>query len=366
MPKKEHPKKTESKIVMVCSSVSECARATLFEADVESQRFFKRTIRRIKRYKYWKEAGYAAFALVLWFAGIYIIFFSAPPGFPDGLILRVRKGATVSQVAAGLREKKIIRSELLFKILTRLKNEKGVIAGDYKLPKRASVFNVASRLAGGIFGIEDSKITIVEGHNSRELATLLNKSLPAFDEKAFLDLAGKEEGRLFPDTYFIKPTYDETDIVNLMTDNFKLQTLPLQSEIAQTGHNFDEILTMASIIELEARTPETRRMISGILWNRIKRGMKLQVDCVFPYLIDKYSLHLTVADLGLDSPYNTYKYKGLPPGPISNPGIDSIKAAISPAKTGYLYYLSDSKGEMHYATTYATHMANRRKYLAGQ
>jgi len=94
--------------------------------------------------------------------------------------------------------------------------------------------------------------------------------------------------------------------------------------------------------------------------------MKLQVDAVFPYIMNKYSLKLTVNDLQYDSPYNTYKYLGLPPGPVGNPGLDAIKAALEPTKSNYLYYLSGKDGTMHYATTYKAHMANRAKYLPGQ
>jgi len=120
---------------------------------------------------------------------------------------------------------------------------------------------------------------------------------------------------------------------------------------------------MASILEKEGATTKDREMISGILWKRISIGMKLQVDAVFPYIIGVNSLQLTKAQLQTDSPYNTYTHAGLPPGPISNPSMDSIMAAITPTKSNYLFYLSDLHSVMHYCANYACQQANAAKYL---
>ena len=120
---------------------------------------------------------------------------------------------------------------------------------------------------------------------------------------------------------------------------------------------------MASIIEREAITPEARRIVSGILWKRIKMGMPLQVDATFAYVNGKNTYELTAEDLHIDSKYNTYEYKGLPPGPICNPGLDSIIATIEPTATPYLYYLSEKNGTMHYAKTFEEHKMNKVKYM---
>ena len=120
---------------------------------------------------------------------------------------------------------------------------------------------------------------------------------------------------------------------------------------------------MASIIEGEAVTPEDRRIVSGILWTRMKNGMRLGVDAPFAYIMGKGSLELTQTDLATTSPYNTYRVAGLPPTPINNPGIDAIAAALAPSSTPYLYYLSDKEGSMHYARTFAEHKLNKEKYL---
>jgi len=120
---------------------------------------------------------------------------------------------------------------------------------------------------------------------------------------------------------------------------------------------------MASLLEEEARALETRRIIAGILWNRIKLGMLLQVDAVFPYIIGKNTYEVTLDELQVDSPYNTYKYPGLPVGPISNPGLSAIKASVTPIESKYLFYLSDKAGRMYYAENFEKHKENRIMYL---
>ncbi len=318
---------------------------------------------KLNHYKFWRETGLTVLAFSLWLLGLYAVFCSAPFGFPEGTIMRVHKNTSISQLSLSLYDKEMIRSPFVFKVLTSLFDSGKVFAGDYRFKDKENVFTLARRFTRGEFGINPTRVTILEGSSSREIATLLDKKLPVFEKDAFIALAEKQEGHLFPDTYFIKPSDDEGDIIKLMTDNFEKQLSKIKLDVLASNRSFDDILTMASIIELETRTPESRRMVSGILWNRIKKDMKLQVDAVFPYIMNKYSLQLTMKDLQTDSPYNTYKYKGLPPGPVGNPGLDSIKAALNPTKTSYLYYLSDKQGKMHYAETYKGHMANRRKYL---
>ena len=120
---------------------------------------------------------------------------------------------------------------------------------------------------------------------------------------------------------------------------------------------------MASLVEKEARTIASRRLVAGILWNRLELGMPLQVDAVFGYIFNRETYSPSFADLTTESPYNLYLHKGLPPGPINNPGLDALGATLNPTKTDYLYYLTGTDNLMHYATTYAGHLANQRKYL---
>jgi UPF0755 protein len=149
----------------------------------------------------------------------------------------------------------------------------------------------------------------------------------------------------------------------MLSDNFEKQILSVDFDKSLTSKKLDEIITMASIIEGEAVKDEDRRLITDILWRRIEIGMPLQVDTTFMYINGKSSSELTKADLKINSPYNTYVNKGLPPGPISNPGIEAINAVIFPTANKYLYYLSDKNGDMHYAETFAEHIRNKEKYL---
>jgi UPF0755 protein len=168
---------------------------------------------------------------------------------------------------------------------------------------------------------------------------------------------------MFPDTYFFRPGQSTEAILSVFENNFSVKLLKAQKAIAASGHSLDEILTMASILEKEASKTQDRQKIAGVLWHRIDVGMPLQVDSVFPYILGKNTFQLTLEDLKYDSPYNTYKYKGLPPGPINNPGLDSIIAAATPEKSKYVFFLSDRQGNFHYSVTYTGHLANKRKYL---
>ncbi|PIP73278.1 MAG: hypothetical protein COW88_02715 [Candidatus Lloydbacteria bacterium CG22_combo_CG10-13_8_21_14_all_47_15] len=148
-----------------------------------------------------------------------------------------------------------------------------------------------------------------------------------------------------------------------MKENFIEKISTTAPAIKDFGESVHDVVVMASLLEKEARTMETREVIAGILWKRLKDGMPLQVDAVFPYINGKNTFQLSLEDLQVDHPYNTYTRKGLPPGPIANPGLDAIIAAINPEDTPYYFYLSDKEGMMHYARTFDGHLANKARYL---
>jgi UPF0755 protein len=148
-----------------------------------------------------------------------------------------------------------------------------------------------------------------------------------------------------------------------MEDNFNLKIKSISEDLAKTKRKLRDIIIMASIIEEEAKDEISRKIVSGILWRRIDIGMALQVDASFLYVNGKKTHDLTLEDLAIDSPYNTYKYAGLPPGAITNPGIDSILAAVYPTKNPYLYYLTGTDGKMYYAKSFEEHIENKRQYL---
>ena len=190
---------------------------------------------------------------------------------------------------------------------------------------------------------------------------IILEKVPEFNYRQFIDRA--REGYTFPDTYFFRPGQSIEAILSVFENNFRVKIQRAQEVIQKSGHTQDEILIMASLLEKEAATMKDRQQIAGVLWHRIEIGMRLQVDAVFPYILGKNTFELTREDLAVDSPYNTYVYKGLPPGPINNPGLNAILAAATPIKSKYVYFLSDKEGNFHYAVTYAQHLANKAKYI---
>jgi UPF0755 protein len=243
-----------------------------------------------------------------------------------------------------------------------LGGEKKLIAGDYLLDKKEGPADLAFRITKGHFHLNTFKATIPEGWSVTQIGEYLKTNLISFDKSKFIKLAKEKEGYLFPDTYFISPTIKPEDMIKKMTDNFDLKIKSVTA-LSTSTKTLKEIIIMASILEEEARTTESRRMVSGILWKRISLGMPLQVDSTFLYINGKTTYELTLEDLKINSPYNTYQYKGLPPGPISNPGLDAINAALNPIKSKYIYFLSSKSGTMHYATTFEEHKKNKELYL---
>lgn len=295
---------------------------------------------------------------------LYTLSWRAPSGFPSGAIVTVEKGMTLSETAALLTKLNVIRSPFWFKVWsTVLDGESGVKAGDYFLAVPTAVFRVAWQFTRGIENSVPIRVTVPEGLSNADTGKLFSKSLPRFNGERFLKLAAEKEGYLFPDTYLFSPSISEEEIIEAMEKNFARRTAPLQESIRAFGRPIRDVLTMASLIEGEVRTMETRRQVSGILWKRFELGMPLQVDAVFPYIVGKNMFEVTLEDLKINSPYNTYLYPGLPPGPINNPSLDAIEAALAPTPSKYLYYLTDKEGQMRYATTHAEHLVNRAKYL---
>lgn len=287
-----------------------------------------------------------------------------PDNFPRGTIIKIPKDMSISQAANLLQEKGIIRSSLTYKIyVVIMRDGKGIQAGTYLFDEQQSSLRVAYRTGYGITNIQKIKITIPEGSNSKEIANIIKKLIPSFDKDTFLPLAKLSEGYLFPDTYFFDSTVSPNEVVTIMKVRFNEEILSLKSMLATSTKSLSDIIIMASIIEEEANNTKDRQIISGILWKRLEQGMLLQVDAPFYYLLGKGSSQLTKSDLAAASGYNTYVNKGLPVGPISNPGLNAIQAALNPNKTNYFFYLADRKGVTHYAVTHDSHVENKWRYL---
>jgi len=295
---------------------------------------------------------------------VYAAFLKAPSDFPEEALFTVTSGQNLSEISKELQEQNIVKSAFWFRnTVIFLKGESGIKAGDYFFESPKNSYTVAKRMISGTLNLYPLKITIHEGLNVFEIADLLESQLPKFDKGEFLKLAKEKEGYLFPDTYFIAPNTKAESVIAIMESNFWRKIDGLSEKIQSNGKTLEEIISLASIIETEARDAESRRVISGILWKRLKIGMPLQVDVTFKYVNGKNTYQLSPEDLKIDSPYNTYLYKGLPPTPIANPGFDSILAATEPKETGYLYFLSDKKGNMYYAESHDEHIKNKRLYL---
>ncbi|MFI5260763.1 MAG: endolytic transglycosylase MltG [Candidatus Paceibacteria bacterium] len=306
----------------------------------------------------------AAFISVLILLDGYLYAFAPPADFSPGTIVRIEQGSSAPQIAQDLAAAHIIQHPSVLRALLRFSGESNAVqTGAYKFTTPENAFVIAYRLAMGDYGLLPVRITFPEGMTIREMAAEVGSDFPGVSADEFLLAAKGQEGYLFPDTYFFQPSMDASAIVAAMHANFLTKSASLHSEINASGHSLSDIVTMASILEKEARSSTARHMVSGILWNRIARNMPLQVDAVFGYIFDRATYSPSFADLKVASPYNTYLHTGLPPGPIDNPGLDSLEAAANPTKTSYLYYLTGKDGFMHYATTYAGHQANQKKYL---
>lgn len=313
-----------------------------------------------KRHAQWVYSFAVAVLLV---AG-YSLVLSPPPNFPSGDIIVITRGASVSDITGQLANAHVIRHPSALNFILRISGASmRVQSGAYLFSSPQNVFSIANRLAAGAYGLPPIRITFPEGVTVRDIAAKVAEALPLIPAGDFISAGKSEEGYLFPDTYLFQPDSDASAIVSAMKMNFNLKMAALSGDIQASGHSLSDIIILASLVEKEARTTANRRIVAGILLDRLALGMPLQVDAVFGYIFNRDTYSPSLADLKVVSPYNTYLHKGLPPGPIDNPGLDSIDAALHPTKTNYLYYLTGSDNLMHYATTYAAHQANQRKYL---
>lgn len=307
---------------------------------------------------------FLALALVVLLVAFWTVFGASTKNFPIAEVVAIPEGASAREVATILQEQQVIDSPKVFLGVAHFFfNPEDLQAGDYIFEKKLSTFSVARRIIEGEYGLTPLRITFFEGMNTREMAELLDERLPHTNPAKFRAAASEYEGYLFPDTYYFLPNVTEQEVVDAMRDEFERQITSIDETIKESGRSLDELVTMASLIEEETRTPETRRMVSGILWNRIEIGMPLQVDAVFGYIYDTQIFSPRFSDLEIDSPYNTYQNAGLPPGPITNPGLDSIIAAAEPTESEYLFYLTGTDGTFRYATDFDQHRVNRTLYL---
>jgi UPF0755 protein len=312
-----------------------------------------------RNFRKWESLAFFIFGLFV----VFVAWGTTPPDdFPVGSIIEVEEGSGLYGLAAELAEKNVIRSPFWFRaVAISLGGERRMKAGHYFFGEPEGVLKVAWRVVSGDYDVESEKVTIPEGFTVKKISALFGERFAFFDNRMFEREA--PEGYLFPDTYFVPVSATATSTIKLLRDNFVRKIFPLMPEVEKSGKELEEIVTMASILEGEAKTSEDREIVSGILWKRISIGMPLQVDASFVYVNGKSTKDLTQDDLKIDSPYNTYLYRGLPPTPISNPGIESLRAALHPKTSQYLYFLTGDDGKMYYSKTFEEHVAKKQKYI---
>lgn len=281
----------------------------------------------------------------------------------------VPKGSGAQKIANKLESENLIRSSLVFRIYAKYTGlETQFQAGSYELSPGMTTQEIAETLTQGS---EDIWITLLEGWRTEEMAQYLeSQELPEFNKAEFLELAASSEGMLFPDSYLVPRESDASTIYALLTRTFEQKvTSGLANEIAADDLSLEEILTLAALIQREAKSEQDMRHVSSILRNRVDINMALGVDATLQYIAgynaqeDDWWAQPDIAVKQSTSPYNTYTNPGLPPGPICNPGLQAIKAALNPLETDDLFYLHAPDGTMYYAEDLDTHNAYIDRYL---
>jgi len=305
----------------------------------------------------------------------YVYINSAPGSLSEDVVVEITRGSSFYAAAKSLREKGVINSVRLFRIYAEVDGFQSKIkAGEYLVKPAMTAKGIASALVKG--DVIRHKITIPEGYNLYQIADLLEEKgivvKKAFIEKAFerqlMSSMGVEgvsfEGYLYPETYFFTKNMEPENVIERMragsSDKFTGKLKDRSKEIGLTPH---EVIILASIIEKETGNPDERPLISAVFHNRLKKKMRLQTDPTVIYgMIETYDGNIRKKDLLKETPYNTYRISGLPLGPIANPGIDSIMAALYPADVGYIYFVSMNNGSHIFSRTLKEHNKGVWKY----
>jgi UPF0755 protein len=295
----------------------------------------------------------------------------------------IEKGENALVVGEKLSKSGVIGSKyFLVFYLWQNKQLHSLVAGVYEFAPGLKIPEVAKIITGGEVAVTRIPITFPEGWTAVDMAKRLDANGFAGDEflaivnnpsdelKNKFEFLGEIkkgqtlEGYLFPDTYYFAKDASAQDIVLKMLANFDLKfTKNMRDDVAGQKKSLQDIVVMASIIEKEAKFPEDLKLVSSVFWNRLAIGQKLQSDATLEYVLTDNKIQHSLTDLQNSSPYNTYKFEGLPPGPVSNPGLNAIVAAINPAKTDYFFFLTDLKTHKTiFSQTFEQHVANKTKY----
>ncbi len=302
----------------------------------------------------------------------------------DEFIFEINQGASFNSVIADLKSDKVIHNTLLFKTYSKImagSKLSDIKAGKVIIDGKVSYHDLLTLLCSDNRYTETISVTIPEGYNLAEIKNLLTEK-NLIDINKFDDIASnydfdykfiknlkknntRLEGYLFPDTYYFTEDDDEISIINSMLSNFNNIYLKYEKQFKNSNYSLHENIILASIIEKEGGNADDFKKVSSVFHNRLKRKdhlSYLQSCATVQYLLKEKKEILSNSDIAIDSPYNTYKYPGLPEGPIASPGEEAIKAALSPENTDYLYFQNDKNGVLHFTDNYNEHLKNMEKY----
>lgn len=310
-----------------------------------------------------KLIAVSVLGIVIMCAAVFVYGNQPPHAFPENELIEIVPGMSAASVADYFKAVGIVRSADLFYLqLVGLHDPSAIKAGTYVFPEPLTSSELARRITEDNPAMVSITLTFPEGFRAEQYADIAGNELPNFGTETFLSNAREFEGFLYPDTYYVPPSITERELLELLRTTYDTRTEKLFSQASSTRDQY-EVITIASILEREGKSPESMRRIAGIFENRLQVGMRLQADATIEYVLEKPISELTADDLDIDSPYNTYTNDGLPPTPIGNPGKTAITAALHPEETEYLYYITAPDGTFYYAETFDEHRANIQQYL---
>lgn len=305
----------------------------------------------------------------------------------DVVLFTIEEGQGVNAISRNLKSQGLIVDSYTFEVYIWLRRfESKLQAGEFAVPKNLNAIQLSSQLIQGVGASNEIVIKIPEGWTIEEIANYLDTEKHIVSKDAFLTAARVTdsrtilpnasfdfleskpatvdlEGYLFPDTYRVYKDSRPTDIIEKMLTNFgKKLTADIRSDVKESGLTLHDVLTLASIIEHEVQTEEDMKFAAGIFLKRLEIGKPLESDATVNYITKKGTTRPTLEDLQVDSLYNTYKHAGLPPGPISNPGLQSIQAVLHPRTSQYLFFLTTPDGRVIYSESFEEHLANKRRF----
>lgn len=310
----------------------------------------------------------ASFSYWLFFTGV------VPGNEQNQYALKIKSGMSFDAIVKMMTAEQIIPSKRKVNWVAGILGYKNKLkAGKYDIPGGISSYQLLKLLAQGKAKVE--WVTIPEGKPSRKIASILNEKIEA-DSTRFMQLvfdpayaqklgvaAPSLEGFLYPETYDFYWGMSPEDAIHVMVKQFQKKfDDDLKARVAQSGMSLLQVVTLASIIEGEAIVDSERPVISAVYHNRLKKRLLLQADPTIQYIIPDGPRRLLKRDLEIDSPYNTYKNVGLPPGPVNNPGIASIRASLYPAQVDYLYFVANGDGTHTFSRTYEEHLRAKQKF----